>query len=107
AETYVFVATNATTDLGYRRDGLELIVDKDTFRAGQTVPVMISVPVPDRFVLFSVEAEDLFSYQVVHVTGNTKLIEVPIEEKHVPNIFLQAAMVSDGNLFVDSKQVVV
>ncbi len=62
AETYVFVATNATTDLGYRRDGLEIIVDKDTFRAGQTAPVMISVPVSDRYVLFSVEGEDLFSY---------------------------------------------
>src|SRR6185369_11537320 len=73
AETYVFVATNATTDLGYRREGLELVVDKDTFRAGQTAPVMINVPVADRYVLFSVEGEDLFSYQVVHVTGNTKL----------------------------------
>ena len=35
AETYVFVATNATTDLGYRRGGLEIVVDKDTFRAGK------------------------------------------------------------------------
>jgi uncharacterized protein YfaS (alpha-2-macroglobulin family) len=107
AETYVFVATNATTDLGYRREGLELIVDKDTFRAGQTAPVMISVPVPDRYVLFSVEGEDLFSYQVVHVTGNTKLIEVPIEEKHIPNIYLEALMVSDAEEYSDTKQVVV
>ena len=30
AETSVFVATNATTDLGYRHDGIEIIVDKDT-----------------------------------------------------------------------------
>ena len=34
AETYVFVATNASTDLGYRQQGLEIVVDKDTFRAG-------------------------------------------------------------------------
>jgi alpha-2-macroglobulin len=107
AETYVFVATNATTDLGYRREGLELVVDKDTFRAGQTAPVMINVPVADRYVLFSVEGEDLFSYQVVHVTGNTKLIEVPIEEKHIPNIYLSAVMISDANAYSDNKQVVV
>src|SRR6185436_6115985 len=44
AETAVFVATNATTDLGYRGSGLELVVDKDTFHAGQTAPVMINVP---------------------------------------------------------------
>ncbi|HEY6244442.1 MAG TPA: alpha-2-macroglobulin family protein [Pyrinomonadaceae bacterium] len=107
AETSVFVATNATTDLGYRHEGLEIIADKDTFRAGQIAPVMINVPDSDRYVLFCVEAEDLYSYRLVHVTGHTKLLEIPIEEKYVPNIYLDAAMVSDGALYVDSKQVVV
>jgi uncharacterized protein YfaS (alpha-2-macroglobulin family) len=107
AETYVFVATNASSELGYRHDGVEIIVDKDTFRAGQTAPVMISTFTDDRYVLFSVEAEDLYSYKLIHVTGTAKLIELPIEEKHVPNIYLHAAMVSDAELFVDAKQVVV
>jgi alpha-2-macroglobulin len=107
AETYVFVATNATSELGYRHDGVEVIVDKDTFRAGQTAPVMLSVPTNDRYVLFSVEAEDLYSYKLVHVTGSAKLLELPIEERHVPNIFLTATMVSDAELFSDTKQVVV
>lgn len=107
AETYVFVATNATTELGYRHGGLELIVDKDTFRSGQTAPVMINVPAQDRWVLFSVEGDDLYSYKVVHVTGTAKLIEVPVEEKHVPNVYLSAAMVSDANFYTDTKQVVV
>ncbi len=107
SETYVFVATNATTDLGYRRSGLEIVVDKDTIRAGQTAPVMVSVPTGDRYVLFSVEGEDLFSYKLIHVTGTAKLIELPIEEKHVPNIYLSAVMVADAAWFMDTKQVVV
>ncbi|HEY0722672.1 MAG TPA: alpha-2-macroglobulin family protein, partial [Pyrinomonadaceae bacterium] len=107
AETYVFVCSNNTTNLGYHHSGLEIVVDKDTFRTGQTAPVMISVAEPDRYVLFSVEAEDLFSYRLVHVTGNTKLIELPIEEKHVPNIFLSGLMISDGEAFADTKQIVV
>ena len=107
AETSVFVATNATTELGYRHDGVEIIVDKDTFRAGQTAPVMLFVPTSDRYVLFSVEGEDLYSYKLVHVTGTAKLLELPIEEKHVPNIYLSAAMVSDGELYIATKQVVV
>src|SRR3989440_3463190 len=107
AETTVFVATNASTELGYRPGGVEIVVDKDTFRAGQTAPVMISVPTNDRYVLFSVEGEDLYSYQLVHVTGTAKLIELPIEEKHVPNIYLNAAMVSNAQMFVDTRQVIV
>ncbi len=107
AQASGFVATNATSELGYRHNGVEIIVDKDTFRSGQTAPIMLMVPSNDRYVLFSVEGEDLYSYQVVHVTGTAKLIQLPIEEKHVPNIYLNAAMVSDAQMSVDSKQVVV
>lgn len=107
AETTVWVCTSATTDLGYRHGGLQIIVDKDTFRAGQKAPVMLVVPTNDRHVLFSVEGEDLYSYQLVHVPGTVKLVELDITEKHVPNIYLHGAMVSDRQFFVDSKQVVV
>lgn len=106
-ETYVFVATNATTELGYRKGGLEIVVDKDTVRAGQTAPVMISVPATNRYVLFSVEGDDLYSYQLVHVTGTAKLIELPIEEKYIPNVFFSAVTVADAAWFIDTKAVVV
>ncbi|HEX4342457.1 MAG TPA: alpha-2-macroglobulin family protein, partial [Verrucomicrobiae bacterium] len=107
AETTVWVSKNSTTDLGYRHDGVEIIADKDTFRVGQRAPVMLVAPTSDRYVLFTVEGEDLYDYQLVHLEGTVKLIELPIEEKHVPNIFLGAALVSDRQLFVDSKQIVV
>ncbi len=107
AETVVWVARSTSSDLGYRYGGLEIILDKDTFRAGQKAPVMLAVPTADRFVLFNVEGDDLYSTQLVHVTGTVKLLELEIQEKHVPNIFLSAAMFSDRQLFVDTKQVIV
>jgi uncharacterized protein YfaS (alpha-2-macroglobulin family) len=106
-ETTVWVASNKTTELGYRHGGLEIIVDKDTFRAGQKVPVMLVAPTSDRYVLFSVEAEDLYSYQLVHLTGTVKLIHLDIKEKHVPNVFLNGVMFSDHQIFSDNKQVIV
>ncbi|HYJ46181.1 MAG TPA: alpha-2-macroglobulin family protein, partial [Pyrinomonadaceae bacterium] len=107
AETYVWVATNATTDTGYRYGGLQLIVDSDTFNVGQPAPVMLVAPTDDAYVLFSVEGEDLESYRLIHMNGTAKVIELPVEERHVPNIFLSAAMVSDNQIFVDTKQVIV
>src|SRR5262249_13897485 len=107
AETTVWVATGATTDLGYRHGGMEIIVDKDTFHVGQKAPVMLVVPTNDRHVLFTGEGEDLDSYQLVHLDGTVKLIELPIEERHVPNIFLSAALVNDRQIFMDTKQVIV
>ncbi|MBI3653392.1 MAG: alpha-2-macroglobulin [Acidobacteria bacterium] len=107
AETAVWVATTATSDLGYRNGGLEMIVDKDTFRAGQTAPVMLVAPTNDRYVLFSVETDELLSYQLIRMSGNVKLIELPFDEKHVPNIFLNATMVNDRQFFMDNKQIIV
>lgn len=106
-ETTVWVATNATTDVGYRYGGVEIIVDKDTVHAGQTTPVMLVAPTNDRYILFSVETEDLLSYQLVRMNGTVKLIELPIEEKHVPNIFLNAMMISDRQFFTNTKQLIV
>ncbi len=107
SETSVWVATGKTAELGYRHGGLEILVDKDTLRSGETAPVMISSPVSGGYVLFSVEADDLYSYQLVRLKGSVKLLEVPIDERHVPNVFLGAAMVSNRQLYLDQKQVVV
>jgi hypothetical protein len=107
AETTVWVARNATTDLGYRHGGVEIIADKDTFRAGGEAPVMLVANSPDRYVLFTVEGEDLYHYRLVHLTGTVKLIDLFVDEKYVPNVFLSAAMVSDRQIFTDTKQVIV
>jgi uncharacterized protein YfaS (alpha-2-macroglobulin family) len=107
AETTVWVANNATTEIGYRHGGVEIIADQDTFRVGQRAPVMLVTPTADRYVLFTTEAEDLMSYQLVHVTGTVKLVELDIAEQHVPNFFLGAALVTDRQIFTDTKQVVV
>ena len=105
SETFVWVATNKTTELGYRHDGLQIIVDQDTFRSGQIAPVMIHSPTNDRYVLFSVEGDDLYSYQLVHVTGNVKLVQVQIDDRHVPNVFLSAMMSHNGELHQDQERV--
>lgn len=107
SETTVWVASNATTELGYRHGGLEIVLDQDTVRAGRKAPVLLTAPVSGRCVLFSVEADDLYAYQVVRLQGTAKLLEVQIEASFVPNVFFNATMASDLQLFQDVKQVVV
>lgn len=105
--TTLWVATAATTDLNTRHGGLEIIVDKDTFRAGQKTPVMLVAPTNDRYVLFSIEGDELYHHQLVHMEGPVKLVELDISEKYVPNIFLNAVMISDRQMYQDYKQVIV
>ncbi|HEX7860242.1 MAG TPA: alpha-2-macroglobulin family protein [Verrucomicrobiae bacterium] len=107
AETVAWVATGRSADLGYRSGGLEILVDKQSFRSGEKTPVMLTVPGNDRYVLFTVAGADLIDYQLVHLDGSVKLLELPIDEKHVPNAFLHASMVADQQLHSDVEEIVV
>jgi len=107
AATTVWVTDNQSTDIGYRQGGVQIIVDKDTFRVGNEAPVMLVANSPDRYVLFTVEGENLQSYRLVHLTGTVKLINLLIGEEDVPNIFLGATLVSDREIFTDTQQVIV
>ncbi len=106
AETTVWVCSGKTTELGYRYQGVQIIADKDTFRVGNEAPIMLVAPTSDRYVLFTVEGEDLYHYRLVHLEGTVKLIDLLIEEKHVPNIFLGATLVNDRQIFTDQKQII-
>jgi len=107
AETTIWAASHDVRDIGYRHDGVEIIVDKSAFHVGQTAPVMIVTPSSNRWVLFSVDADSILDYRLVHVEGTVKLIEIPIEEKHVPNVYLNAVSVADLQLSVDQKEIIV
>ena len=102
-----YVASGSTKELGYHAGGLELVLDKDTFRAGEQAPVILCTPESGRWVLFSIESETLHSFEVVHVEGTAKLLSLPIREEHVPNVFLSAITTSGGDALMDVKEVVV
>jgi alpha-2-macroglobulin len=107
ADTTVWVAKNSATELGYRTGGVEIIADKDTFRVSGIASVMLVTPTADRYVLFTVEGEDLYHYQLVHLDGTVKLVNLAVDEKYVPNIFLGATLVNDRQIFTDTTQIVV
>jgi len=96
-----------STELGYRSEGLEILVDKDSAHAGDKLPVMISAPASGRYVLFTVSSEVLHSYQVLKLDGTVKLLQLPLADEHVPNIYLSAWSLLEGNLIADMKEVVV
>ena len=103
----LWVATPESRDLGFHSGGLQLIADGDTFHVGKTSPVMIAVPSPGAWVLFTIEGEGIYEHRLLHVDGSVRLTELDVLEKHVPNIVLSAAMVWQRELLVDEKAVVV
>ncbi|HUR79478.1 MAG TPA: MG2 domain-containing protein, partial [Thermoanaerobaculia bacterium] len=89
-ETAVWVTDRATTELGYRASGLDLILDKDTVRLGDTASLIVVTPASGRWVVFSTGADDLLDTQVIHMDGTAKLVQIPVTQTHVPNFFVTA-----------------
>ena len=107
AESVLWVADRTTTGLGSRHGGLELIVDRDTFRAGGKAHAMLAVPFSGARVLFTVESDEIHERRLVRLAGNVKLLAIDLDDRHVPNVFLTATLVRDGELLRSVEQVVV
>lgn len=108
SETSVWVTDHATRDLGYHAgSGLEIIVDRETVRAGQTAAVMIASPMSGRWVVFTTTGDDILDTQVFRLDGTVKLVQIPIDSRHVPNFFVTATSLFDRVLSTDTERVVV
>lgn len=107
AQTAAWITTNQTSDLGYRSEGVDIIVDKDTFETGTAAPIMISTSSSNRYVLFTVEGEELYHWQLVHVTGSIKLMNIDVRDAYVPNVTLAATMVSGAEMMTADQEIVV
>ncbi|HEX6883949.1 MAG TPA: alpha-2-macroglobulin family protein [Planctomycetota bacterium] len=107
AETAVFVADERTTQLGYLPGGVELLVDRDTLEVGQEAHVLVVTPHSGRHVLFTVEGDELYRHEVLALTGQVKLVKVPLTELHVPNVYLGALAVWSGRAWQDLEELVV
>jgi hypothetical protein len=107
AETAVWVCAADSTDIGYHHDGVDIVVDRDTFKVGQSAAVMIATDTSDRHVLFTVEGERLYHSELVHVKGNAKLLMIPVHQAYAPNVSLGAALVAETTLRSDTSEIVV
>ena len=107
ASTALWVAEPSALDIGYQANGLQIVVDRESVRGGERVPVMIVAPSSGRWVVLSSSAERILDTRVVRLDGTVKLIEMEIDERHAPNFFLTASSVFDRDIATATTRVVV
>lgn len=107
AETALYVATSESRELGERSGGFSLLLDKDTFREGEDAHLLISAPASGRTVLFTVECEGLLETRVVRMDGRVKLLQVHVDERWVPNVYLALTGFHAGSMQSETARVVV
>lgn len=107
AEAWFWVASDATRDLGYWHDGVGIVLDESTFRAGDPGHLLIVTEASGRHVLFTVEAGGLLEWRVLRLDGTASLVTLDVDERLAPNAFLSATMVHGLSVHEDVQEVVV
>lgn len=107
ARAALWVADEGQLELGYSGPGISIVVDRDSFRAGEQAPVLVVLDASNRHVLLTVQADRLFDAQVLAVPGDARLVTLELDERHVPDVHLVAATFLGGELCTATASVVV
>ncbi len=94
--TYLWVSGDAGSWPRERREQIEIVPDKKSYKAGDTARVLLITGVPAADILVASEGREIHSYQVVKAKGPTATVSIPITESQAPNFFLSASFLRDN-----------
>lgn len=103
--TYVWVAKASGELAHYAFGDLEMVLDKDTYRAGDQARLLLVSKHAKAYVLVTVEADKLY-YQKVHYLPEKSLaIELPIEASFRPNAWISATLLRDNKIHQENRAI--
>jgi len=73
---------------GTSGDRMDLLPEKKEYEAGDRARLQVRMPFRSATALVTVEREGVLQSFVTHLNGNTPVIEVPIEDRYAPNVFV-------------------
>ena len=78
------VAAWPTSDDG----SVALIADRDSYEVGDVAEVLIAAPYEGATALITLERGSIYSTEVRRLESNSTVVKVPIQDRHIPNIYL-------------------
>ncbi|HYY59473.1 MAG TPA: MG2 domain-containing protein, partial [Pyrinomonadaceae bacterium] len=83
----------------YDETTIKLIPDKKSYRAGETAHVLAVLPSDDVHLLVTTELASILTARRLDAPGRTLMIDVPIESRYEPNVYLSVAYVKNDELY--------
>ncbi|MFO0958462.1 MAG: MG2 domain-containing protein [Isosphaeraceae bacterium] len=93
----------------FRYNALELIPDRDEYRPGDKVRLLVNVDKPGATVLLFVRPRQgaYPAPRVIRMDGRSHLEDIEIAQGDMPNFFVEAVTVADAKMSVETRQIVV
>jgi hypothetical protein len=76
-------------------------------RSGETASVMLVAPTSGRWALVTTSADGILETRVVRMEGTVKLVQFPVDSRHVPNFFVTASTIFDRQFATETERIVV
>ncbi|MDQ3907954.1 MAG: MG2 domain-containing protein, partial [Acidobacteriota bacterium] len=98
----------AWTDYSYQGENqIKLVPDKKSYKVGETAHVLALLPKEQGHLLVTTELMSVMSVREIDTAGRAAVIDVPIDAKFAPNIFLNVTYVRNGEMYTAEESIVV
>jgi len=105
-ENYLWVADKSSefADWSYGDDqAIKLVADKKSYQPGETAHVLAMLPTDKAHLLVTTELTGVMSARIVDAPSRAVMVDVPIEARYAPNVYLNVAYVKDGEMYTHDR----
>jgi uncharacterized protein YfaS (alpha-2-macroglobulin family)/TolA-binding protein len=85
----------------------KIVAEREVYMEGDTARVLVNSPVAPALALVTYEGEKVLGHLVVPLAKRSTTLELPMEARFSPNVFLKVAIAADGELHQDEEEVAV
>lgn len=78
---------------------LNLQPDKDVYSPGDKAKILLTSPVSAGTLFYTLENQKIIESNILQITANSMLLEVPIRASMAPNFSLSASLISGGTTY--------
>ncbi|HEX6718627.1 MAG TPA: MG2 domain-containing protein [Pyrinomonadaceae bacterium] len=83
----------------YDAKSIKLVPDKKSYKPGETAHVLAMLPTDQAHLLVTTELSEVLSVRQIDAAGRSIVIDVPIEKKYAPNVYLDVSFVKNNDMY--------
>jgi uncharacterized protein YfaS (alpha-2-macroglobulin family) len=87
----------------YDEKSIKLVPDKKSYKPGETAHVLAMLPTDQAHLLVTTELSEVLSVREIDAAGRSIVIDVPIEKKYAPNVYLDVSFVKNSDMYSQSQ----
>lgn len=84
---------------------VKLVPDKKSYQPGETAHVLAMLPDDGAHLLVTTELQSVMTARTIDAPGRAVMIDVPIEARYSPNMFVSVVFVKNGDIYQQDKSI--